>query len=260
VDDLVAVEEPIEIRVNDVPVAVLMRTPGQERALVAGFLLTEGIIDDTDDIQAISPCLDPAKPNAENIMLVRLAAGCHMANERVERAQRHLYTSSSCGLCGKATIDNIMVSMQPHDNYQAVPISLINTAGQVTAGQQSVFQQTGGLHGASIFDMKNTIEPIAVAEDIGRHNAVDKVIGELVLADQLPMQGHLLWVSGRAGFEIVQKALVAGISAMVCVGAPSSLAIELAERGRLTLIGFARKSGRFNVYTGRVESTEDTNE
>ncbi len=250
--DVVAVEEPLEIRVNDTAMAVVMRTPGNEKALVAGFLLTEGIIDDTDDIQAIAPCQDPARPNADNIMLVRLASGSALAEERIERAQRHLYTSSSCGVCGKATIDNLMVATTPHADYISVPISLIDAASKVTRSQQTVFQKTGGLHGASIFEMTNADAPIVVAEDIGRHNAVDKVIGHFVLSDQLPLHNHLLWVSGRAGFEIVQKALVAGISAMVCVGAPSSLAIELAERGRLTLIGFARQSGHFNVYTGTV--------
>ncbi len=250
--DVVVVEEPLEIRVNDTAVAVVMRTPGKEKALVAGFLLTEGIIDDSDDIQAIAPCQDPARPNADNIMLVRLAAGSSLAEERIARAQRHLYTSSSCGVCGKATIDNLMVTTKPHAAFLAIPISLINAARKVTKSEQTIFQQTGGLHGASIFEMTNPDVPIVVAEDIGRHNAVDKVIGHFVLNDKLPLHNHLLWVSGRAGFEIVQKAMVAGISAMVCVGAPSSLAVELAEQGRLTLIGFARQSGQFNVYTGSV--------
>jgi FdhD protein len=251
-DDVVAVEEPMEIRVNDTPVAVLMRTPGLERELVAGFLLTEGIIDDFDDIQAIAHCTEPTLPNRENIMLISLAAGCSLADQRIKRAQRQLYTSSSCGLCGKATIDNLFQHIVPNDTFCEVPRSLVNEAGTFAREKQPVFQQTGGIHGAALFDMAEPYAIEASAEDIGRHNAVDKCIGAMVLADKLPLSNRALWVSGRASFEIVQKALVAGISAMISVGAPSSLAVDLAQRGHLTLIGFARQTDHFNVYCGRV--------
>lgn len=250
--DVVAVEEPLEIRVNGTPVAVLMRTPGLERELVAGFMLTEGIIDDFDDIQAIAPCTEPSLPNRDNIMLTTLAAGCSLADQRIEGAQRQLYTSSSCGLCGKATIDNLFQKIIPQDAFCEVPISLINAAGARAREKQPMFQETGGIHGAALFELSSPHTIKATAEDIGRHNAVDKTIGAMVLADKLPLTQHVLWVSGRASFEIVQKALVAGISAMISVGAPSSLAVDLAKRGQLTLIGFARKSDHFNIYCGGV--------
>ncbi|HIA01522.1 MAG TPA: sulfurtransferase FdhD, partial [Myxococcales bacterium] len=169
-----------------------------------------------------------------------------------ERAQRQLYTSSSCGLCGKATIDNLFQHIVPNDAFCEVPVSLVNAAGSLARVKQPVFQQTGGIHGAALFDMDKPYTIEASAEDIGRHNAVDKSIGTMVLADKLPLTNRALWVSGRASFEIVQKALVAGISAMISVGAPSSLAVDLAYRGRLTLIGFARQTDHFNVYCGRV--------
>ncbi|MFT7625764.1 MAG: FdhD protein [Myxococcota bacterium] len=243
--DDVVVEEPMEIRVDGQPLAVLMRTPGADLALTAGFLHTEGVIEDAQDITAMAPCADPNKPHADNTILVALAAGCRMDQSRLERARRAFFASSSCGLCGKATIDNVLMEVIPRPAFTMVPAALI--ASLATRVSQPVFGSTGGLHAAALVTASG--EVLARAEDIGRHNAVDKVIGQRLLQDQ-PVEG-IIWVSGRAGFEVVQKAVVSGADAMVSVGAPSSLAVSLAQEARLTLIGFAR-DGRFNVYAGGV--------
>lgn len=251
-DDIVAVEEPIEIQVNGEPLAVLMRTPGDDRALVAGFLLTEGVVDGLDDIGALARCTDPNRPHAQNTWRAVLAAGCKLQESRLAAARRAFFATSSCGLCGKATIDNIHQRVATHAEFAAVPAALVRSAGERARREQRVFEETGGLHAAAVFGRGPEHAIASVAEDIGRHNAVDKVLGALLLADRVPLHETTLWVSGRASFEVVQKALVAGVSALVSVGAPTSLAVELARRSRLTLIGFATGSDRFNVYCGEV--------
>ncbi|TNF34379.1 MAG: formate dehydrogenase accessory sulfurtransferase FdhD [Deltaproteobacteria bacterium] len=246
--DRVAVEEPLEIRVDGEPLAVLMRTPGDDLALTAGFLLTEGVILDRDDLRALAPCRDPANRDRGNVVLVSLAAGAELARSRLTQAQRRFFTSSSCGLCGKATIASLVQDVPTYPTPLALAPSFLLSLGERVRAAQAVFDQTGGLHAAAVVHTGGAL--LALAEDIGRHNAVDKALGRLVLDDALPGDDAVLWVSGRASFELVQKALVARLRALVCVGAPSSLAVELASAAGLTLVGFAR-GGRYNVYTAR---------
>ncbi len=251
VRDAVAVEEPLEIRVEGAALAVVMRTPGDDAALTAGFLLTEGVIEDASDLAAMSPCRDPNRPNAANVYLVSLAAGCERIDTRLAKARRAFFTSSSCGLCGKATIDNLMQDITPHPEPLALDAADVTTMGELATAVQPGFRATGGLHGAAIF---RGAELQIAAEDVGRHNAVDKVLGRLLLGGRLPLRDAVLWVSGRASFEIVQKALVAGVRGVVCVGAPTSMGVDLARRGELTLIGFVRGDGSWNAYHGPIVS------
>ena len=253
--DAVVVEEPLEIRVDGQALAVLMRTPGRDADLTAGFLLTEGVIDVPGDMQSLGPCTDPNRPNAGNVFLVQLAPGCPDATERLAAAQRLFYASSSCGLCGKATIESIHQRVIPHAAFRDLPHALLAAAGDRARAGQDLFAQTGGCHGAVAFALDGAADILASAEDVGRHNAVDKVVGCLLLADALPQQDAVLWVSGRASFEMVQKALMAGFAALVCVGAPTSLAVEMARESRLTLVGFATGPARYNVYAGSVVET-----
>jgi FdhD protein len=252
VADVVAVEEPLEIRVGGEPLAVLMRTPGDDRALVAGFLLTEGVVAGRDDITAMGPCRDPNRADAANVYLVELAAGSGLADARLAGARRTASATTSCGLCGKTAIDDIHQAVRPHDAFTAVPEALLAAAGDRARARQDLFRLTGGIHAAALFDLAGDDHPLVrTAEDVGRHNAVDKVLGAELLADRIPVASGALWVSGRASFDIVQKALMAGVVALVCVGAPTSLAVDMAERSRITLVGFAA-AGRYNVYCGAV--------
>ncbi|MDP6944331.1 MAG: formate dehydrogenase accessory sulfurtransferase FdhD [Myxococcota bacterium] len=253
--DDVVVEEPLEIRVDGQALAVLMRTPGHDAQLTAGFLLTEGVIDVPDDLQSLGPCTDPNRPNAGNVFLAQLAPGCPDATERLAAAQRQFYASSSCGLCGKATIESIHQRVRPHAAFRDLPHALLAATGDRARGAQDLFAPTGGCHGALAFSLGEDASILASAEDVGRHNAVDKVVGALLLDDALPEADAILWVSGRASFEMVQKALMAGFAALVCVGAPTSLAVEMARESRLTLVGFATGPERYNVYAGSVVDT-----
>lgn len=241
--DVVATEEPLEIRREGSPIAVTMRTPGDDLDLVAGFLFTEGVIDGPDDLAALAHVDDPADPQGNTVDVV-FAAGVPMA--RRAQADRSLFASSSCGVCGKASIDRLFVDRPPLPGAFEVSAELLARMPQALEQAQTVFRQTGGLHAAALFDEAGEIE--VLREDVGRHNAVDKVIGHRLRQDRVPIDDRILMVSGRAGFEIVQKALVARIPALVAVGAPSSLAVELARRGRLCLIGFLRAGG-FNRYS-----------
>ena len=254
VDDRVVVEEPMAIRVDGRSFAVLMRTPGDDRALVAGFLLTEGLITGLDDIRALAPCSDPNKEHAENTLLVNLAEGCGVHHAMIDDGARALWTGSSCGLCGKRTIEEIHRTVRPHDAPMVLSRAFMAEVGARARRAQPLFDQTGGLHAAALFGAAPSYGLLCSSEDVGRHNAVDKVIGTLVLEDRLPTPGATLWVSGRASYEMVQKALMAHVSALVCVGAPTSLAIELARSCNLTLVGFARSPSRFNVYHGSLEA------
>jgi len=231
-DDVLVVEEPIEIRVDDRPLAVLMRTPGADPAedldLVAGFLATEGVIDGADDLAGLAHCRDPRRPGRDNVVLVRLAGGAKADPSRFERARRELYAASSCGLCGKASIDRVFQNSPPLDRVQPLDPAIISALPDRLRAAQPRFDATGGLHGAALFTADGTL--ITAAEDVGRHNAVDKVIGPQ-----------------PAGFEIVQKALVARIAAVVAVGAASTLADELARAGRLALYSFVR-GARHNAH------------
>ena len=244
--DDVVVEEPMEIQLDGTPFAVLMRTPGADVPLVTGFLITEGVIVDASDIAAISPCRDPHVEHGENVLLVKLAPGNTISGSAIERARRHLFASSSCGICGKATLDAVFLNTQPLHRFLEISEPTILGLGREANAVQPVFQRTGGCHAAIAFLCEPTLKIVAAAEDVGRHNAVDKVVGQLARRPSLE-QPLVLWVSGRASFEMVQKALLGGFSALVCVGAPTTLAVDLAKRARLTLIGFAA-GRRFNRY------------
>ncbi len=242
VDDQVVVEEPCEIRLGGEPVAVVMRTPGHDRELAAGFLFSEGIVRQ-GDIGSVSACTDPDALNPENIVEVRLVPGVEPAGDW----DRNFYASSSCGVCGKASIEAIHVMAPPLDDPTTFQRADISAAVPALRDRQEVFSATGGLHAAGLFSRHG--ELIVVREDIGRHNAVDKVIGHAYAHDLLPLAGHMLVVSGRQSFEIVQKAAVARIPLVAGVSAVSSLAIELATEKAMTLVGFVRGTSLV-AYTG----------
>lgn len=250
--DEVIREAPLELRVDGEALAVLMRTPGDDRALCAGFLLTEGVIDLAEDLESLGPCTDPNRPNAENTFLALLAPGGPERSARVRAAQRDFYAASSCGLCGKSTIESIHQRTKPHAHFVTLTEGFISALGERARAYQRVFSKTGGCHGALAVSLEGSREVLASAEDVGRHNAVDKVIGTMLLRDEVPLDKAALWISGRASFEVVQKALVGGFRALVCVGAPTSLAVEMAQASRLTLIGFATRAGGYNLYAGEV--------
>lgn len=245
VDDALAVEEPLEIRVDGKALAVVMRTPGEDLDLAAGFLWTEGVIDGPDDLAALDHCRDPNRPNPKNVVLAVLAAGVRAGAERFERARREMYAASSCGLCGKATIDRVFQQAPPLPRRAPLDPALVVELPTRLRGVQPRFAATGGLHGAALFT--RTGELLVAREDVGRHNAVDKVLGARLRADALPLADCVLAVSGRAGFEIVQKALMAGVPALVAVGAASSLADRLAREAGLDLCTFVRPGG-FNRH------------
>ncbi|MCC7264901.1 MAG: formate dehydrogenase accessory sulfurtransferase FdhD [Candidatus Latescibacteria bacterium] len=241
--DLLTVEEPLEIRLGGQPVAVLMRTPQDDFDLVAGFLYTEGMIGRPRDLGALCYCASARPPNLENIVEVHLATGVHFD---LERFRRNFYASSSCGICGKASIEAIRAQAPPLVGNFRVRRDLLFTLDEQLRQGQAVFARTGSLHAAALFDPEGKL--LVVREDVGRHNAVDKVIGTYVRAGQPPPPGVLM-VSGRASFEIVQKALMAGIAVVAAVSAPSTLAVELARESGMTLVGFLRGQ-RANVYSG----------
>lgn len=243
-DDQVVVEEPLEIRVEGRSLAVTMRTPGDDLDLVAGFLYTEQVIDGADDLVAMAHVDDPAEPRG-NTVDVRLAGGVEPHRARIERATREAYASSACGVCGKASIDRLLFANRRVTALH-VDEERIVAMPEVLRQAQTSFAATGGLHGAGLFTADGLLE--VCREDIGRHNAVDKVLGFRLRADRAPVTDRVLVVSGRVGFEIVQKALVAGVPIIVAVGAPSTMAVDLAAGAGMALYGFVR-DGRFNRYT-----------
>lgn len=235
VEDHVVVEEPLEMRIGGRALAVTMRTPGHDEELVAGFLYTEGVIDGADDIQAMAKVQDLSAPK-DNTLDVLLASGIRSDEGRFASAQRAFYASSSCGVCGKATIDSVLRGAPPLTNpRQADPELLMALPAKMRKAQEA-FERTGGLHAAALFTFDGELE--VLREDVGRHNAVDKVLGWRLLRDEAPVDDRILVVSGRAGFELVQKALVARVPVMAAVGAPSSLSVQLATQGGMQLIGF----------------------
>jgi FdhD protein len=252
--DLLAVEEPLEIRLDYGPrkrrvrrsVAVTMRTPGADVELAVGFLFAEGLVHRRADVDRISICGPPAGPlRVRNAVRVELAPDVAVDEQRL---QRNFLASSSCGLCGKASLDALpSVRGVRLDDGFVVQASTLHALPARLRDAQSVFDQTGGLHAAALFDDAGRL--IDVHEDVGRHNAVDKLIGGRLLAGAVPLTNRLIFVSGRAGYELVQKAIAAGIPMLAAVGAPSSLAADLARRARMTLVGFVRDA-RFNVYSG----------
>ena len=249
--DLLAVEEPLEIRVEHGPdraqrnLSVTMRTPGCDDDLVAGFLLTEGILRQPADLLAV-------RNLSENIALATLRPDLDFAPEKLER---HFYTTSSCGVCGKTSIEALQVAADcplptGYADWQPAP-EIRYALPDTLRRAQSTFEATGGLHAAALFDLNGQL--LALREDVGRHNALDKLLGHFFRQNALPLDQHILLLSGRASFELIQKAAMAGLRQVCAVGAPSSLAVETAAAFGIRLVGFLRE-GRFNVYSGwRVE-------
>jgi FdhD protein len=239
--DTVAAEEPFEIRVRGRGIAVTMRTPGNDFELAAGFLFSEGVIRKREDVVGMAPCLQSDSP--QDTMNVFLAPSVKVDFKRLTR---HVFASSSCGLCGKTSIDAVRQNFPAITSQLTVPVKILARITRTMRAAQSTFDRTGGLHAAAVFDGEGRL--LVLREDVGRHNAVDKVIGFGLLESKLPFGSHVLLVSGRASFEIMQKALAAGIPIVCAISAPSSLAVELARDSGQTLVGFLR--GRtMNVYT-----------
>lgn len=244
--DSVAIEEPLEIRIaHTTPegratrsLSVTMRTPGNDEALAAGFLFTESVVRSAADILEILPC-------APNVVRVELHPEIALD---LAKLQRHFYTTSSCGVCGKASLDALhTVGIGPVGSRGSFSLDVLRSIPDKLRAAQATFEETGGLHAAAVFDSKGELD--VVMEDVGRHNAVDKVIGNLLLDGGLPAADVGLMVSGRASFELVQKSLVAGIPLLAAVSAPSSLAVSLAQEFNMTLVGFLR-GDTFNIYAG----------
>lgn len=253
--DEVAVEEPLEIRIAHPSfaapgarsVSITMRTPGEDLALALGFLFGEGIIDGPEAVRKVGHCGPPAPDSGHrNIVMVELDAG---ASLDLERLQRHFYTTSSCGVCGKSSLQalSLIGTRSVADDNSRFAAPMLEALPQRLRDAQQVFDQTGGLHAASLFSADGQL--IDVHEDVGRHNAVDKVVGARLRAGALPGTGLGMLVSGRASFELMQKTLRAGVPLLAAVGAPSSLAVEVAQRFGMTLVGFLRP-GRCNIYAG----------
>ncbi len=274
--DRAATEEPLEVRLHGRAFAVIMRTPGADRELAAGFLLAERVLMSADDLGTIEYCTEvrPAEAGpslqgdgtnvpdlarsiradaavAENIVNVTLANGSAATIDRLLADRRQVMSNSSCGLCGRVTIESLRTDVPPLDCPWTIDRATLAALPDRLRASQGVFDETGGLHAAGLFTPEGTLE--AVAEDVGRHNAVDKVIGRMLMQERLPLSQHLLLVSGRASFEIVQKALLAGVPIVASVSAPSTLAIDLARDSGVTLVGFVRGDS-FNIYAhpGRV--------
>ena len=253
VNDLISVEEPLEIQIvsgdkanrSTSSISVTMRTPGNDGELATGFLLTEGIIYDHKDVIKIETV-------SRNVIKVHLDQTIKI---EAQSLTRNFYTTSSCGICGKASIDAIRVTSEILKNRMVIDSSILNGLTAKLYESQENFQSTGGLHASALFDKEGNLK--LLREDVGRHNALDKLIGNQFFNENIPIQDCILLVSGRASFELVQKAAVAGISILVAIGAPSSLAVELAKEKGITLVGFL-KSDRFNVYTHkkRIEVNE----
>jgi FdhD protein len=244
--DHVAVEEPMEVRVNGVPFAVIMRTPGADRDLAAGFLLAEDVVRDPDDVGAIEACEDADEDARENTLNVTVLGEAVARLEARVGERRHVIMTSSCGLCGRRTIESLRARVSSVGGRWTVPPDVVRALPGTLREAQPVFDATGGLHAAGLFDLEGALQ--LQAEDVGRHNAVDKVVGRRFLEGRLPLDRSMLVVSGRTSYELVQKALLAGIPLVAAVSAPSSLAVELAEASGITLCGFVR-GGAFNVYT-----------
>lgn len=247
--DSLAVEEPLEIRVSigksHRAISITMRTPGNDAELAAGFLFTEGILQSKDQITAIKHC--GKFPNNQNTIRVDLAEDTTIDFRKLER---NFYTTSSCGVCGKSSLEALNVAGAKRIegvNFPPIAAETIHELPEKLRQAQNVFDKTGGLHAAAIFDSNGNLNDLS--EDVGRHNALDKLIGAQFLAGKLPLADKILFLSGRASFELIQKAVMAQIPVICAVGAPSSLAVEAAKNFNLTLLGFVRER-RFNIYCG----------
>jgi FdhD protein len=250
-DDQLAAEEPLEIRVGNDPLSVTMRTPGHDLELAAGFLFTEGLVQRREQILALAPAKPKNSASPGNVVQAELAPE---SAPDFEKMRRHFFAASSCGICGKASIDSVRSRLlkAPNPDFRLDPELLLKLPDALRSSQE-VFRRTGGLHAAALFNPAGAL--LVLREDIGRHNAVDKVIGWALLQDRVPLSNSVLLVSGRGGFEIVQKAIVAGVPVVASVSAPSSLAVQLARELRLTLIGFLR-GRRFVIYAGEERITQ----
>ncbi|MGS2641758.1 formate dehydrogenase accessory sulfurtransferase FdhD [Streptosporangium sp. LJ11] len=246
--DVLAAEEPLEIRLDGRPLTITMRTPGDDFDLAAGFLVSEGVVTSAEEVTAIRYCAGATADGANtyNVLDVRLAAGTSPPATSLER---NFYTTSSCGVCGKASLDAVRTVAKWRVDGDPAPVTaeVIAALPDRLRAAQRVFDRTGGLHAAGLFTLGGDV--LCVREDVGRHNAVDKLVGWALRDGRLPLASTVLMVSGRASFELVQKAVMAGIPILAAVSAPSSLAVELAAETGLTLIGFVRGSS-MNVYTG----------
>jgi len=248
--DVTAAEVPLEVRLQGAPFAVIMRTPGADMPLVAGFLLAERIVRSADDLATIEHCTDqPGLTTLQrgNIVTVVLEADAAVRAAGQLSEKRDVMSNSACGVCGRATLESMRADLAPLPAHARVPADVIAGLPMRLRERQPLFERTGGLHAAGIFT--GTGELLASAEDVGRHNAVDKVIGTMLLRDAIPLETSALCVSGRTSYEIVQKAWCAGIPLVASVSAPSSLAVSLARDANITLVGFVR-DGSLNIYTG----------
>ncbi|RKX31102.1 MAG: formate dehydrogenase accessory sulfurtransferase FdhD [Verrucomicrobia bacterium] len=252
-DDLVATEEPLEIRVDGRSLAVLMRTPGRDRTLAAGFLCSEGLVHSPDAIMDITRCAPRDEATDPNTINVTLDPAVEFEWDRLKR---NTFASSSCGVCGKATIDSIRLQFPTIAGRWSIRHEVVSRLPGELRKAQGVFDQTGGLHAAGLFDCKGRLTDLH--EDVGRHNAVDKLIGTHFLQNELPLNESILLLSGRVSFEVMQKALSAGIPVVAAISAPTSLAISFARESGQTLIGFLRDN-RMNIYAHpeRIERMED---
>jgi FdhD protein len=244
--DHVAVEEPMEVRVNGASFAVIMRTPGSDRDLAAGFLLAEDVIRSADELGTIEYCQDVTDEGRDNTINVTVTGDAVARLDTRLSERRQVMMTASCGLCGRRTIESLQARVSTVVGNWTVAADVIASLPDRLRATQAVFESTGGLHAAGLFNTAGTLE--LSAEDVGRHNAVDKIVGRTLLAERHPLDESVLLVSGRTSFELVQKALLAGIPVIAAVSAPSSLAIDLAEQSGITLCGFVR-GPHFNVYS-----------
>jgi FdhD protein len=254
--DFIAAEEPLEIRVEGHGIAVVMRTPGEDRELAAGFLLTEGMIRSTDDLKEIRHrphCWSKDKSSQNSSALVRSEGNVidmwlkNPASLDLQKLSRHVFTSSSCGICSKASIEAVRQQFPPLQSFCEVDPQVILELPEALTAAQETFKRTGGLHACALFDLTGRL--LALREDVGRHNALDKVIGWALLEDRLPLSEHILLLSGRTSFEMMQKSLAGGVPIVAAISAPSSLAVEFARDSGQTLVGFLREE-RMNIYAG----------
>jgi FdhD protein len=245
--DVAAAEEPLDIRLHGRSFAVIMRTPGEDRALAAGFLLSERIISSADDVGAIEHCRHPDETKAHHVVDVYLVGDAAARVPELLESRRQFIANSSCGVCGRSTIDELAAGIAPMPAGASVHVDVIRSLPERLRARQATFDETGGLHGAALFAADGSL--IASAEDVGRHNAVDKVFGSLIIETaSLHQAPAVLMVSGRVSFEIVQKVWLARVPVLAAVSAPTSLAVELADRAGITLAGFVRGQS-LNIYS-----------
>ena len=243
-DDLLAVEEPLEIRLDGEPLVVTLRTPGHDRELAAGFLFSEGILVRREDLVSLERSRDPLAYDPDNLVEAALEPAARSRRAAIEGARREYLSVAACGLCGKARLESIFQRLPSIAPLELDPELVTGLPAKMEAAQE-LFPRTGGVHAAALFTAEGDL--LSIFEDVGRHNALDKLVGQALLADTLPWSRKVVVVSARAGFELVQKAMLAGASALVAVGASSSLAVDTARRGGLALYAFTRP-GRANRY------------